>query len=337
MSNTAYSPLKAGIVGAGLMGRWHSSVIQRLGVQTACILDTNHQLALQLSAKLKNNPAVFSSLDEMLSCVQLDVLHICTPVESHYPIAMAAIDAGVHVVVEKPLATSVDKTQSLLTAATAKNVKVCPVHQFGFQAGTQKAISHQDSLGELLHLRFTTGSAGASGQTQSALNDVIADIIPHPLSVLQRIRPNIKLDTRQWSGVHSRKGELQLIGEANGIGIDIYISMNTRPTRCEMELFFTDGRIVLNFFHGYALIEKGKVSRIQKLVQPFKYALNQLFVAGLNISKRSLMGEHAYPGLYSLISEFYSSVKNNTVSPIAAEDILNVAIARDNLVGRFLK
>lgn len=336
MSNTDYSTLKVGIVGAGLMGRWHASAIKRLGIKTAAIVDTNEQLAQQLAGKIKNNPAVFSTIDAMLSSTQLDVIHVCTPVNSHYPIAMAAINAGVHLIVEKPLATSGDKTKSVLDAANKKNVKICPVHQFGFQEGTQKAISEQVSLGELLHLRFTTGSAGAGGQTDSTLNDIIADIIPHPLSVLQRIRPNINLDMTQWSGVHSRTGELQVIGKTGGIGVDIYISMNARPTRCEMELFFTKGRIVLNFFHGYALIEKGKVSRKQKLVQPFKYAVNQLYVAGINITKRSLTSEYAYPGLYSLVKEFYSAVKNNTVSPITAEEILKLSIARDNLVERFL-
>lgn len=335
MSITDYSSLKVGIVGAGLMGRWHSSVIKRLGAETVSIVDTNSVLAQQLADKHKNNPTVFSNIDEMLSSTQLDVIHICTPVESHFPLSMKAIEAGVHLVVEKPLATSVDKTKSILALSAKNNVKVCPVHQFGFQDGTQKAISELGSLGELLHLRFTTNSAGGVGQVDNTLNDIIADVIPHPLSVLQRIRPNINLDSKQWAGIHSRKGELQVVGEADGIGLDIYISMNARPTRCEMELFCANGRIVLNFFHGYALIEKGNVSRIQKLVQPFKYALNQLYVAGLNISKRSLSGEHAYPGLYNLIEKFYSSVENNTASPISAEEILNVAVARDNLVERF--
>ncbi len=340
MHNTDYTSLKVGIVGAGLMGLWHANVATRLGAVLASVVDTNQSLALQLADKFKNSPAVYSDLDTMLANTPLDILHICTPVESHFAIAMQAIEAGVHVVIEKPLATTLNKTTLLLNAAKEKNIKICPVHQFGFQDGVQKTISALNSLGELLQLRFTTNSAGGcvanTGQVNNTLNDIIADILPHPLSVLQRIRPGINFDSNTWSGIHTRKGELQLIGEAAGIGLDIYISMNARPTRCEMELFCTDGRIVLDFFHGYALIEKGKVTRMQKLSQPFKYAINQLYTAGKNIIKRSLTGERAYPGLTSLIEQFYQSVNNDATLPISTSDILNVARARDNLLERFL-
>jgi len=336
MTHTDYGVMKVGIVGAGLMGRWHSNVITRLGASVEAILDTNQPLANKLSQQLKSRPTVFTSIDDMLANAELDVLHICTPVESHFPLSLKAIEAGINIIVEKPLAITAFKTKELLEAARAKNLKICPVHQFGFQDGVRKALSELDSLGELLHLRFTTSSAGGVGQTVNTLNDIIADVIPHPLSVLQRIRPDISLDSSQWEGIQPMDGELQVIGDADGIGIDIYVSMNSRPTRCEMELYCTDGRIILNFFHGYALIEKGNVSRIQKLTQPFKFSLNQFFVASKNIIKRGLSGEQAYPGLYHLIEKFYFSVKSKTESPISSEEILSVAQVRDDLNSRFL-
>ena len=336
MPDTDYTSLKVGIVGAGLMGRWHLNAIKRLAANPVSIVDKNYSLAQQLASQIKNTVTLSSDIDEMFLQHQLDVVHICTPVNSHYSIAMKAIEAGVNLVVEKPLATSTETTKNLLDAAKANNVKVCPVHQFGFQDGIKRALTELGSLGDLLHLRFTTNSAGAVGQANLSLNDIIADIIPHPLSVLQRLQPGIKLDAEKWTGVQSRDGELQVTGDADGIGIDIYISMNARPTRCEMELYFTAGRIVLNFFHGYILIEKGVVSRTQKIIQPFKYSFSQLYVAAINIMKRGLSGEFAYPGLCSLLDVFYCSVKNNSSEPISHDEILSVAIARDNIIKRFL-
>lgn len=321
-------------MGAGLMGHWHAKTAKRLGAQIVSILDNSPSQAKALSAEI-GDAEVFTDIDTMLSSAQLDIIHICTPLNSHFSMAMRAIDAGVHVIVEKPVTASVDETEALLQASSKQNVKLCPVHQFGFQDGVLDAIDKIDALGELLSVRFTTGSAGGE-HSENELNEIVADIIPHPLSVLQRLRPGIMLDTSQWQGVHVRDGELQLIGEVDGIGIDFYISMIARPTRCEMELFSSKGRLTLNFFHGYAIVETGEVSRVQKMIQPFKYALKELFIAGGNITRRGLSRELAYPGLSRLVENFYRAVTSDTEAPVSPEEILAVAIARDDLSKRFL-
>jgi predicted dehydrogenase len=295
MSNLDYSKFQVGIVGAGLMGRWHAKTAKRLGVRSMVIADPYLSRASELSDELNIDAEVFTDMDKMLSR-QLDIIHICTPLESHHSLVQQAINTGAHVLVEKPVAATVSETESLLQLARERNLNLCPVHQFGFQDGVLEAIAELDSLGELLSVRFTTASAGGE-YSENELNNIIADIIPHPLSVLQRLRPGISLDTSEWQGVQSREGELQLVGEVDNVGIDIYISMNARPTRCEMELFCSEGRLTLNFFHGYMVIEKGEVSRVQKMIQPFRYALKEFFIAGVNITKRSYNREFAYPGL----------------------------------------
>jgi predicted dehydrogenase len=336
MSNTDYSRLRIGIAGAGLMGRWHAKTAKRLGAKLISILDLEPARAKRLSGELGSGSEIYTNIDDMLSRARLDIIHICTPLISHYPIANHAINAGVHMIVEKPMAASVQETEMLLDASSREGVKLCPVHQFGFQSGVQDAIAELDSLGDLLGLRFTAGSAGGEDLSSGALDDIIADIIPHPLSVLQRLRPGITLDASQWSGVHSRDGELQIIGNADGVSISIYVSMNARPTRCEMELFCENGRIYLNLFHGYAIIERGGVSRIQKVIQPFRYALKELFVAGWNITKRGLTWDFAYPGLTRLIEDFYKAVTTSEALPVSAADALAIAVVRDDITRRHL-
>ncbi len=336
MPDTDYSRLRVGIVGAGLMGRWHAKTVSRIGAKLVSVLDQDLSRAKSLSGELGGEAEIFTNPNDMLDSSKLDIVHICTPVNSHFQLARQLINAGIHLLVEKPLTIAVDETRTLLHAARKQDVKLCPVHQFGFQDGVQNAIAALDSLGELLSVRFTTGSAGGETQSVRALNEIVADIIPHPFSVLQRLRTGISLDTSQWHGLHLRAGELQLIGCADGIAIDFYISMNARPTRCEMELFCSQGRVYLNFFHGYAIVEKGRESRLQKVLQPFKYALKELTFAGSNIAKRGLRGQFAYPGLTGLLDCFYQSVVRGVEPPISTEDTLAIAIARDDLATRFL-
>ena len=335
MSNTDFSKLRVGIAGAGLMGRWHAKYAGRLGVQLVSILDHDITLATRL-VREAGGVTTYADMETMFSNSKLDVIHICTPLDSHFQISKRALDAGIHVIVEKPLATTVEETEILLAAAREHNVKLCPVHQFGFQNGVFDSITALASLGELYHLRFTVVSAGGEGRTAVELDEIIADVIPHPLSILQRLQPGINLNTRSWSGLHSRAGELHLIGVADGVDIDISISMNTRPTRCEMTLFCSKGTIKLNLFHGYAIIETGSVSRMQKMMQPIRSSLKELFVATANLAKRGINSEPAYPGLTRLLDEFYTAVVSGNESPVSAADVLAVAKARDDIVERFL-
>ena len=202
-----YSALQIGIVGAGLMGHWHAKSAHRIGAKIVSVLDHDLSRAKNLSAGFDSDPIVFSNLGGLLTQSKPDILHICTPIESHYPIAMQAIERGVHVVIEKPLAATAVETKRLLDVAQSNGVSLCPVHQFGFQPGVIQVLNELDSLGELLKLRFTACSAGGQGQKESDLNRIVADIIPHPLSVIQKLQPGISLNTSDWRGVHSRDGE----------------------------------------------------------------------------------------------------------------------------------
>jgi len=338
MHQSDFSTLQVAIIGAGLMGHWHAHALRKMGVTIVAILDSDSSAAAKLAKSINHTSSIqlFTDIESLLQTVKLDVIHICTPVDSHYTLALEAIKSGINIVLEKPVASNLNETQVLLSEASKNKVTICPVHQFGFQDGVKKALSSLESLGDLLHLRFSTNSAGAEGKSVEYLNEVIADIIPHPLSVLQQIHSDINFQSENWSGVHSRKGELQLIGDIDNIGIDIYISMNARPTRCEMELFCTKGRVLLNFFHGYAVIEKGKVSKLQKLAQPFKFSFNHFLVASLNIIRRALNNEKAYPGLYSLLSEYYQSILNKVEPPISETEIISIAKTRDEVLQRFI-
>ena len=336
MSKTDFSKLRVGIIGAGLMGRWHGSYATRLGSQLVAVLDRDAVLAERLAAKSGSDASVYTEMDAMLGHAGLDIVHICTPLDSHYLLASQAMNAGVHVIAEKPLAATFAETETLLKMAAERDVKLCPVHQFGFQQGVFDALAADHVLGELLQLRFTVASAGGENQAASVLDEIIADVIPHPLSILQRLRSGIELDTAHWSGVHSKNGELHLLGETNGIAIDVYVSMNARPTRCEMELFYSKGKIKLNLFHGYALVETGNVSRMQKMLQPLKISLQEFFVAGSNLAKRGLYKEPAYPGLKTLLEVFYNAVSAGTAPPISPDEIRAVAKARDDISQRLL-
>lgn len=104
--------LRAGIIGAGFIGRVHIETVRRLGfAEVIAIADTNG--AEEIAGKL-SVPNYFKDYKHMIDTMNLDIIHICTPNNTHFEIAMYALSHGVHVLCEKPMTTSVEQARLLL-------------------------------------------------------------------------------------------------------------------------------------------------------------------------------------------------------------------------------
>lgn len=119
--------------------------------------------------------------------------------------------------------------------------------------------------------------------------------------------------------------------EVGGVTVSVMISLRSRPTQCTLKVFGASGTIHLDLFHGYAFIEPGAVSKERKILRPFDLAVRRLAAASMNLGKRVLSCEPAYPGLTRLVSELYEAVRTGQRSPISTEALLNVAQVRDIL------
>ena len=109
--------MRAAIVGTGFIARVHALALQSLGVEVAAVAGSRPGRAEELGSG-----CAYSDLGELLSRESVDVLHICTPNDVHAAQALAAIEQGVHVVCEKPLAVSTSESRAMVEAAEAAGV-----------------------------------------------------------------------------------------------------------------------------------------------------------------------------------------------------------------------
>ena len=208
---------------------------------------------------------------------------------------------------------------------------MCPVHQFVFQDGVLKAKELINRIGRVVHMEGTFCSAGGMGLSGEQLDNIMWDILPHPLSLMQAFLPG-DFPPRSWVTVKPGQGEFRALAEVSDVSLSVCVSMNARPTVCAFEVVGTEGTIHLDLFHGYAFMESGKVSRGRKMLHPFALALRRLGAATINLSRRALRREPAYPGLQRLVASFYKAVRNGTESPISSEDTIEIANVRDALM-----
>ena len=110
-----------GFVGGGFMADVHSRAARAARATLIGVASSGAVSAQRASAKL-GLPIAFSSIDDLLADDSIDIVHICTPNSTHSGYALAAIEAGKHVICEKPLATSSRDAAALAERANVAGV-----------------------------------------------------------------------------------------------------------------------------------------------------------------------------------------------------------------------
>jgi len=112
--------LRAAVIGIGFVGRAHVEALRRLGVPVAGILGSSLDRTKDSANSLRLGRA-YGSLEELAGDKEVDVVHICTPNYLHHEQASALLNAGKHVMCEKPLAMNVSESSALIETTRRKN------------------------------------------------------------------------------------------------------------------------------------------------------------------------------------------------------------------------
>lgn len=145
-------PLGFGIIGCGVIADFHVQAISNL--KGAHLVGLADQFAEPVARLAKKSGVGFSTtkIDELLARPDIDIVCVTTPSGAHLEPALAAIRAGKHVVVEKPIEITVERVDEILRAADAAKVKVAAIFQsrFGTGARTVKAAIDAGRFGRLV-------------------------------------------------------------------------------------------------------------------------------------------------------------------------------------------
>jgi predicted dehydrogenase len=149
--------IKTAIVGTGFMGKVHAENVRRLGnVEIAAVVGSRPERANQFAESM-GIPFATANLKDVLDNKEIEAVHICTPNVDHYPMSLAAIEAGKAVLCEKPMTMNVSEARKLVDAAKAKNAVNCVEHNLRYYPVVQQMrqmIAHGD-LGEILIVQGT--------------------------------------------------------------------------------------------------------------------------------------------------------------------------------------
>jgi len=173
--------LNVGVIGVGNMGKHHARVYSELGANLVAVSDINEIAGKELASRFKCK--FYKDYKEMLQKEKLNVVSIAVPNFLHKEIALACINAGANVLVEKPIANTIEDAKEIISAAKKANIKLAVGHIERFNPAVLKLkeILQEGKLGKIVSIIVKR-----VGLFPSQLKDanVVTDLAIHDIDVL---------------------------------------------------------------------------------------------------------------------------------------------------------
>lgn len=231
--------LRIGIIGCGRIADFHIAALKRIReVELAAVCDLSEDLAHQMALR-HGISRYYLDFSELLYAEKPDIIHITTPPKTHLPLGIQAMEAGCHVLFEKPLALTVEDIDKLAEAATRNKVNLSVVHNVLFLPAMNKAMTMIKSslIGDLVEMQIiqtekdTKMILDRAHWCHQLPGGIFGELIPHPLYIAEAFLGDLNLIK-----VHSRKlgnhewlkvDELRIMLESNNGTATIICSLNS--------------------------------------------------------------------------------------------------------------
>jgi predicted dehydrogenase len=170
--------IRAAVVGVGYLGRFHA---QKYAALPQCELTAVVDIDTEVAARVATELGTRALSDYRELCGQVDAVSVVTPTDSHAEIATALLRTGAHVLVEKPIAQSVEQAQQLIDAARERGL----VLQVGHLERFNPAILAAEPL--LARARFIECHRLAPFKERGTEVNVVLDLMIHDIDLVQMI------------------------------------------------------------------------------------------------------------------------------------------------------
>jgi predicted dehydrogenase len=175
------APLNVAVVGYGYWGpNLVRNVMSNPELRLAAICERDQSRADAFTSRVPD-VRVESDYDALLLDPSIDAVLVATPPSTHYPLCKQALQAGKHVLVEKPMAKTSAHARELMELAIQRDLVLMPGHTFLYSPSVNKVrdLIDENAVGEVY---FVTSSRMNLGNYQP--DGVVCDLAPHDLSIL---------------------------------------------------------------------------------------------------------------------------------------------------------
>lgn len=349
--------LKIAVVGCGKIADGHVEEIRKLPelAELVAVCDREHEMARQLALR-QNIAGVYDDFDRLLAEQKPDVVHIATPPGVHLALAKRAIDAGAHVLVEKPLTLTYADSEALVSHAEKAGKKVSVGYGYHFEPPAQTLRAHlaAGDLGEIVHLETFYGYnlEGAFGAAMlgdpkhwihSMPGRLLQNVLDHPVSKITEFMPDER-PTITASGFVRRKARFgdvrdELVDEARilirGERVSAYVtfSAHVRPVHHFLRVYGSKNTAHVDYNNRTCTLDiAGSLpSALGRLVPAFQSAASYAREGVRNMGRFAKSEFQFFVGFQELFRQFYGAILHGTPLPISHRDILRTSWILDEI------
>jgi predicted dehydrogenase len=220
-NETAERVLRVGVVGVGVMGSNHARVFAGLpGTELVAVADPDRKQTEPVARAL--NCAAVATVEELLN-LKLDAITIAAPTHLHRDIALAAIARGVHVLVEKPIASTVEEGNEIIDAARRAGVTLMVGHVERFNPAVE-AIKNAVRNEDILSIAITR--VGPFPPRMSNVG-VVIDLAVHDIDLIRWFTDSDIVEVQpQLSSAVAEREDIALLQFRTATGVLAHINTN---------------------------------------------------------------------------------------------------------------
>ena len=323
------TPVRVGVMGAGWVARErHIPAFKRDGrCNVTMLFDQDYSQAESVARKFRV-PRFVNRLEDFLQ-EPLDVVSICTPPWTHAPLIEAAIRAGKHVLVEKPMTLTSEEGKALDILAHKSGLVLCPVHNFLFSHSMQRAKSLLEGgaagvVNWTMGVQLNSWSRRLPTWFKELPGGLFFDEAPHFLYLMRYFLGELRVE-QAWrytdetdSGLLNERMEARLCG-TRGIG---QLTMWTGSPFSEwlFILFCSRAVLVLDLFRD--ILIHLPPERAHNAVDVLKFSARSTFQLWREIGASGLRfaGNRLLYGHDRLVNKFLEAVIEREEPPVTAQD-----------------
>src|SRR5882724_7528065 len=323
--------MKIGLIGCGQIAHVHAPFIlehNRHSLVGVCDQDLGRAEAFAQTFKIGK---VYGSFEQLLEEQRPDVIHVLTPPSTHAPIALQAIQAGCHVLVEKPMALSLAEADAMIAAAEIHRVKLCVDHNQLFDPVILQArrLVTEGVVGSVIgvesYFGFNLAQVSERRWAEKLPAGVLQDLAPHPLSlILQFLGDPLELHASTLIsgtlGPHVPDEIRVLMKGKDAVGT-LSISLGIKPYLNFLRLY--GSKAVLHADLANMILSMERLRPLPKAVARGLMSIEQgtQLASGAvrNALKFALGRLKPYQGVGNVIHAFYESIEHDHGPPVPGE------------------
>lgn len=326
--------LKIGMVGAGYVANnRHIPLWKHIrGATVVSVADLNES-NLTSARNTHGISNTYADVEEMVKSVDLDIIDICTPPETHVPLGLLGMDHGCHVLTEKPLALSASDAQKLVEKTDETDMKLCTIHQMLYSPPTRRLREavRNGEVGDIQGVRiFSSTPSDTFLQNEGSwIHDTDGGLLeetgPHLIYLSQPFLGdiiNVEVFGRKKSEVPWAEWDDFILSLHGGQATASIRAIHHSDYRAfELEVWGTSGRIKTDLqtmhYHRFNRrnLEKIELAR-SALLETVSHGSSLVKTGLKTVTGQIQLGHEA------IFTKFLDAVRHDTDPPVSADEAL---------------